>query len=156
MNTSEFDRLMHAVLDGEASPAEALELERQLAADPAARARFDDLKQLFETLRAVPRMFPPEGLVAAVTAAVPRRPGGRRELRQLFSRSGVLRQVSMGPRGTSPRAWARVPRVSQPGPQQRGNKMNEQKSGFIGKRTVWIGAGITAVAVILVLQFVDF
>jgi hypothetical protein len=34
--------------------------------------------------------------------------------------------------------------------------MNEQKSGFIGKRTVWIGAGITAVAVVLVLQFVDF
>jgi anti-sigma factor RsiW len=78
MNNSELVRLMHAALDGEATPAEALELDRQLAADPAARTRFEDLKQLFEALRRVPKMFPPEGLVAAVTTAIPRRPAGRR------------------------------------------------------------------------------
>ena len=89
-------------------------------------------------------------------AALPRRRGGRRRLRQLFSRSRVIRQVSMGARGTSPGGSARVHQASQPGPQPRGTKMNEQKSGFIGKRTVWIGAGITAVAVVLVLQYVDF
>ena len=48
MNISELDRLMHTVLDGEATPAEAAELDRQLAADPAARQRFDDLKRLFD------------------------------------------------------------------------------------------------------------
>jgi hypothetical protein len=157
MNISELDRLMHAVLDGEATPVEAAALDRQLAADPAARERFQDLKWLFEELHRVPQAFPPEGLVAAVVAAAPlRRPAGRQRMRQLFSRSRVIRLVSMGPRGTSSGGAARVRQVSQPGPQLRGYKMNEQKSGFIGKRTVWIGAGITAVAVVLVLQFVDF
>ncbi len=156
MNIFELDLLMQAVLDGEATPSEAGELDRHLAADPAARERFEDLKRLFEGLRRVPKAFPPEGLVAAVTAAVPQRPVGRQGLRQLFSRSRVIRQVSMGPRGTSPGGSARVHQVSQPGPLLRGNTMNEQKSGFIGKRTVWIGAGITAVAVVLVLQYVDF
>jgi anti-sigma factor RsiW len=65
MNISELDQLMHAVLDGEATPAEASELDRQLAADPAARERFDDLKWLFDGFRRVPKAFPPEGLVAA-------------------------------------------------------------------------------------------
>jgi hypothetical protein len=156
MNISELDRLMHTVLDGEATPAEAAELDRQLAADLVARQRFDDLKWLFDGFRRVPKAFPPEGLVAAVMAAMPSRPVGRQRLRQLLSRSRVIRQVSMGPRGTIPGASARVHQASQPGPQPRGYKMNEQKSGFIGKRTVWIGAGITAVAVVLVLQYVDF
>ncbi|HEY2865121.1 MAG TPA: hypothetical protein VGK37_15975 [Casimicrobiaceae bacterium] len=156
MNTSELDQLMNTMLDGEATPAEAGELDRRLAADPAARERFEELKRLFDGLGRVPKAFPPEGLVAAVMAAAPRRPVGRRRLRQLFAGSGVIRQVSMGPRGTSPGSSARVHQLSQPGPQQRGYKMNQQRNGLIGKRSVWIGAGIAAVAVVLVLQYVDF
>ena len=37
MDDRKLDRLMQAVLDGEASPDEARELERVLAADPAER-----------------------------------------------------------------------------------------------------------------------
>ena len=62
---------MHAVLDGEATPGEARELERLLAADPAARAEFDDLQRLFDGLKAVPMAFPPEGLVSSVMADLP-------------------------------------------------------------------------------------
>ena len=103
MNISELTNLMHAVLDGEATPAEASELDRQPGGRPGRpRARFDDLKWLFDGFRRVPKAFPPEGLVAAVMAAIPRRPVGRQRLRQLLSRSRVIRQVSMGPRGTSP------------------------------------------------------
>jgi anti-sigma factor RsiW len=155
MNISELDQLMNTVLDGEATAAEAGELDRQLVADPAARKRFEEFRRLFDGLGSVPKAFPPEGLVAAVMAAAPRRPAGRR-LRQLFAGSGVIRQVSMGPRGTSPGSSARVHQASHQGPQQRGYKMNQQKNGLIGKRSVWIGAGIAAVAVVLVLQYVDF
>ena len=156
MKDLEPTQLMYVVLDGEATSDEARELDRLLAADLAVRVEFEELRSLFEELSRVPKAFPPEGLVAAVMAAIPRRPVGRQRLRQLLSRSRVIRQVSMGPRGMSLGASARVHQASQPGPQLRGYKMNEQKSGFIGKRTVWIGAGITAVAVVLVLQYVDF
>jgi anti-sigma factor RsiW len=70
---------MYAVLDGEATPDEVRSLERLLDADPAARAQFEELSALFREMSRVPRQFPPEGLVAAVMASVPRRPApGRR------------------------------------------------------------------------------
>ena len=71
MNHLKQIELMHAVLDGEATPGEALELERLLAADPVARAQFEELRRLFDGLAAVPKEYPPEGLVAAVLAKVP-------------------------------------------------------------------------------------
>ena len=43
MKPSELTALMHAVLDGEATAAEARALERHLAAEPEARAEFDSL-----------------------------------------------------------------------------------------------------------------
>ncbi len=61
--------LMHAVLDGEATPAEAAELERVLAADPAARAEFDALRRLFGVLARVPRLDPPAGLADSTQVA---------------------------------------------------------------------------------------
>src|SRR4030081_2620625 len=94
--------LMHAVLDGEATPDEALELDRLLGADPAARAEFEDLKSLFEGFRRVPKAFPPEGLVAAVMASVPRRPAPADHSHQLFVQSGVISQSSMDARDVSP------------------------------------------------------
>src|SRR5258708_20711699 len=71
MKPSELTALMHAVLDGEATPAEARALERRAAADPEARAEFDSLRALFDELKGLPQAFPPEGLVAAVMASLP-------------------------------------------------------------------------------------
>ena len=71
MNDAERIRLMHTALDGEATEAEARELARVLAAEPAARTEFDHLRRLFDGLSRVPKAFPPEGLVAAVMANIP-------------------------------------------------------------------------------------
>jgi anti-sigma factor RsiW len=81
---------MHTVLDGEATGAEARELERQLAAEPAARAEFEDLRRLFEGLSRVPQRYPPEGLVAAVLANIPQKSAPQRGRDQLLSRSRVI------------------------------------------------------------------
>ena len=66
-------RLMHAVLDGEATSGEARDLEQLLDLEPVARSHFEELKALFDELGSVPKPFPPEGLVAAVMARVPLR-----------------------------------------------------------------------------------
>jgi anti-sigma factor RsiW len=50
--------LMHAVLDGEATPGEASQLERLLAADPVARTQFEELRKVFDALSALPKEFP--------------------------------------------------------------------------------------------------
>ena len=47
MNPTERTRLMHAALDGEATPGETRELERLLAGNPAARAEYDDRYKFF-------------------------------------------------------------------------------------------------------------
>jgi hypothetical protein len=52
--------LMHAVLDGEATPADRARLDKLVAADPAARLEYEDLRQLFDTLRRVPERDPPQ------------------------------------------------------------------------------------------------
>src|SRR5271169_5249777 len=141
--------LMYAVLDGEAAAGEALELERLLVADPVARAQFEELRRLFEGLAAVPKEFPPEGLVVSVLAKVPQdstRPRGFNQPDQPFSPSRVFGQASKRARGTSPGESVTVHRVSQPGPFLRGSNMSGQQSGFLGKRKVWIGIGIGAAA----------
>ncbi len=157
MKNLERTRLMHAVLDGEATPDEALELERLLGADPAARTEFEDLKSLFDGLRRVPKAFPPEGLVAAVMASIPRRPAPPDYSSQLFSKSGVISQSSMEARGANPGKSAKVHQVSQPGPYLKGQNVSEQKNGFFSKRKVWIGGGIAAAAAVLAVSFgIDF
>ena len=70
MKPSELTTLMHAVLDGEATPAETRELERHLAAEPEARAEFDSLRALFDELKGMPQAFPPEGMFASVMAGL--------------------------------------------------------------------------------------
>ena len=69
MLTTATTELIHSVLDGEASEAEAQQLQRLLAAEPAARAEFDAAERLFADFKSVPQRHPPEGLVAAVMAA---------------------------------------------------------------------------------------
>jgi len=99
MSRSRTDDLMHAVLDGEATPAEAHELEQRLAADPQARGRYAELQHLFDGLRRIPKRFPPEGLVASVLANIPQNPGDAERGDQLFATSGVLEASSRKARG---------------------------------------------------------
>ena len=159
MNNSEHTLLMHAVLDGEATAGESAELTRLLAADPAVRAEFEDLQRLFEGLKAVPRLFPPEGLVYSVMAALPANFSQRRArfggVRQLFSRSRVL--GATGEHSTETPAFpgtsATVHPISHRGPHFRGEKnMSEPNTSSIGNRKIWIGAGVAAAAVIVAVS----
>ena len=157
MNPTDRTRLMHAALDGEASPEETRELERILAADPSARAEYDELHRLFDALSRVPKAFPPEGLVASVMARLPQQGGAPSRLRQLFTWPGVIGLRSKEAPGSSQGTSARVHRVSPQGPFFRSENMSEEKSGSFGKRKIWIGGGIAAAAVILAVSSgVDF
>ena len=135
LKDSPLTELMHAVLDGEASDAEARELEIRLAADPAARAEFEDWKGLFEALDAVPKEHAPEGLVASVTAAMPEAPGAAP---QPFPGRRVLGHTSFG--------------ISRRDP-TRSVTMTEQSSRRIfAHRKAWLGGGIAAAAAVVVAQ----
>jgi len=128
--------LMHAVLDGEASDAEARELEVRLAADPAARAEFEELKRLFEALAAVPKEHVPEGLVASITSALPQAPGNATI--QPFPARRVLGHTSFGISSRAP---------------IRSLTMTEQSSRRIfAHRKAWLGAGIAAAVAVVVAQ----
>ena len=98
MTHPEHIQLMHLVLDGEATPGESQDLAHLLASDPAARAQYDDLQRLFDGLKAVPKAFPPAGLVSSVMASLPAdspaRPGRQTRVRQLFSRPSVIGATS--------------------------------------------------------------
>ena len=135
---SPLTELMHAVLDSEASDAEARHLEVRLAADPAARAEFEDWKRLFEALGAMPKEHAPEGLVASIAAAMPETPGGRDAALQPFPGRRVLGQTSLG--------------ISRRDP-TRSVTMTEQSSRRIfAQRKAWLGGGIAAAAAVVVAQ----
>ncbi|HEX4884454.1 MAG TPA: hypothetical protein VFX05_09980, partial [Casimicrobiaceae bacterium] len=90
MDAFDARRLMHAVLDGDASPEERAALQQVLANDPAARGEFDALRRLFDGLAALPRVMPPSGFVERTVAALPRGSARGHAARQLISRSGVI------------------------------------------------------------------
>jgi len=156
MTHSEPIELMHAVLDGEATPEQAHQLERLLAADPAMRAQFDELQSLFDALRQVPKPHPPEGLVAAVTAALPAREPQPAGLRQLFSKSRVIESISIRPRATITGQTANIHSESRVDSTWEIDRMSQQNSKSTGKGKIWIGAGIAAAAVLVIGQYVDF
>ncbi len=157
MKTDRLHELTHLVLDGEATAEEACELERLIAADSAAKVQFDEMRRLFDGLAAVPKAYPPEGLVASVMARLPASGSGAR-VGQLFSQPGVIGLTSREAAAKSPGISATVRRFFQPGPFFRGANMSEQQRGSSGNRKVWIGAGIAvaAVAVFAVFSAVDF
>src|SRR5512132_2203326 len=152
MNHAQLVELMHAVLDGEATSDERRELEARLARDATARAQYDELRLLFDGLRHVPQPYAPEGLVASVMDAVPSRRPPRPDAGQLFSSSGVFEANLKKARGRSSGDRAPIHRVFQPWAFLRGDTMNEQNSGFSGKRKIVIGSGIAAAAVIVALS----
>ena len=154
MEDRKLDQLMQAVLDGEASPDQARDLEQLLAADPAARARFEEFTRLFRDLGGMPRVQPPDGFGAAVMERVALRPPRNGGWRQLFSLSRVSRGSVNGSRGFTPGLSARAHRGFQPGPHTGDFKMSDQQGNSKGNRKLWIGGGIAAAAaVVIVSQF---
>jgi hypothetical protein len=154
MEHSELIRLMHEVLDGAASADEARELDRRLADDPEARAQYDELERLFAGLNTMPKAQPPEGLVAAVLAKLPRHHRRRDRLRQLSSRWRVLSVDSGRAQGGDPNRTSRTQRNSH----YKSIRRNRDMSGaniFSRKPKLWIGAGIAVVAVVLVARYLD-
>ena len=139
-------RLMHAVLDGEATPAETHELDRLLDADAALRERYAEWQTMFDAMQRMPRAYPPEGLVAAVMANIPHVPAAPGS--QLSPQSRVIGVISDSHRAI-PETSApilRSPRAMAPP----GGYMSDQQTNPSSKRKIWIGAGIAAVAVIVV------
>src|SRR5947207_2673986 len=157
MNDLERARLMYTVLDGEATDAEARELDRVLAAEPAARTEFGQIRRLFEGINRVPQAFPPEGLVAAVMANIPQNSPPQGRLDQLSLRSRVIGLAWMKARGTSPGKSATDLPAHQPGIYLREWRMNEQNSSLLRKRNVLIGGGIAVAAALIALSYtIDF
>jgi len=147
MKINALTELMHTVLDGEATPDEARELDRRLAADPAARAEFEALRSLFDGLSHVPQVYPPEGLVASVMAGVSQPRIARDDLSQPFAPGRVigsdLREDPDSDPGKSANAHFRS------------NEMTQEKGG--SKRKIWIGGAIAAAAAVLAISSgIDF
>ena len=132
-------KLMHEVLDGEASAQDAAELNRLLATDPAALTEYEELRRLFEGLNAARKADPPEGLLAGVLAKMPRRRARRHRLRQLSSRWRVLISDSRTQRDF----------------QGEHNRRNAVMSGQSSKRNLWIGGGIAVLALIVASRYFD-
>ena len=139
MQAHESDRLMTLVLDGEATPDETARLERELASDPALRARYAAWQGLFDTMRRLPPVHPPEGLVAHVLANIPH--SGAPPGSKLPAASRVL--------GVGSDTVSSIRRSTRPMASLGGN-MSEQSIGSFSKRKFWIGAGVAAVAVVVV------
>jgi len=139
---------MHAVLDGEASESEARQLELRLAADPAARAEFDEWQGLFQALREMPKEYPPEGLVAAVSAALPAAPARSSARSQPFPPRRVFGYTSTPTPGSR---LGDLRAIQPPTPPTRSVSMSQQ-SRFFASRKSWLGAGIVAAAAVVVAQ----
>jgi len=146
---------MHAVLDGEATAEETRELQRALAADPAARSEFDELKRLFDELATVAMAYPPEGLVSSVMASLSQQARSEDGIRQPFTAPRVSGSNFRDAPDSGSGRSARDTGDSQQWPNFRSNKMSEQTSG--SKRKIWIGGAIAAAAVVLVVSSgIDF
>ena len=145
------DELMQSVLDGEATPKEAAELEGRLAADAGSRTQFEENRRLFDGLRRVPKVYPPEGLVASVLANIPQNPVSAEPDDQPFVAPGVLSASSRKARGETPGTGITVSQVFQRF--ARGRDMNGEKGGLggLGHRKVWIGGGIAVAAAIVAI-----
>jgi len=121
--------LMHAVLDGAASPAEEQELRLWLAAHPADQAEFDALRGFFDHLARVPKVDPPAGLANEIVKNYTPREPRFRAAHKLFS-------------------WLRVSGISLP-TNLLGEVQMSQQAPFARKRLVWsaISVAVAAVAV---------
>ena len=67
-------QIMHAVLDGQATPEQQRELDRLFAMDPRARERFTEIERFFSRLEELPDEEPPPGLVERTLARLAEAP----------------------------------------------------------------------------------
>jgi len=148
MDRADLDLLINAVLDGDAAPQDVQELDRIMAADPAARERYEQFRRIFTGLGAVPEAVPPQGLSDRIMERIALRPQRRGRLLQLFGASRVIgRRESPGARGRIPGIPAAVHPDTRQGHTSGDYKMTTQKQGSSSKR-MWIGTGIAAAAVL--------
>jgi len=150
MLTTATTELIHSVLDGEASDAQAQQLQHLLAADPAAHAEFDAVQRLFADLKSVPQRHPPEGLVAAVMAEVKVPAAKSRRSNQLFSWPRVFGTASRDTVSTTSPNPHRNTRLQS---FFRSIDMSQQTRSPFASRKIWIGGAIAAAAVVVVAQF---
>lgn len=76
MTHEEASGLLHAYVDGELDPAKSLEFETHLAANPAARAACERLREMSAAIRDGADYYPaPDALTARLRASVPAVPG---------------------------------------------------------------------------------
>jgi hypothetical protein len=134
MENTHIHALMHAVLDGEASEPQARELERALAADPAARARFEELKRLFVALEGVPEATPPADIVERILARTALARTTHSSPDQLFGFSRV--RDAFGQLLTG------------------GTRMSQPQNGNARRRNILIGIGLAAVGAALFGHYV--
>jgi anti-sigma factor RsiW len=92
MSGAEELELLHAEIDGELDEHQRARLSRALLADPALRARREELRRLAEALDWIPDAEPPAGLVEAVIAALPQ---SQRRAVLHSGASSTWRQVAM-------------------------------------------------------------
>ena len=137
----ELQALMHAVLDGEATLEQAELLERELAANPEARAEYDQLRSLFREMAALSQPHPPEGLVAAVDAALP---GFSHRASQPLAASRVLGSTADDLYTAAAKGFPAPPF------HPRSESMSQSTSIFAHRKT-WVGAGFAALAAVLVV-----
>jgi hypothetical protein len=133
MRATRETQLMHAVLDGLATPAEERELKEWLAKNPAAQAEFDGLQGLFEHLARVPKIDPPAGLAEEIVKKYAPEKTSSRSAHKLFS-------------------WLRVSGISLP-TNFWGEFQMSQQAPFARKRLVWAAVSV-AVAAVAVGYFV--
>ncbi len=133
MNKPAATDLMHAVLDGEATPEQIRDLDLLLARDPAARAEFDELRALFDDLARVPQPEPPENLQQRILA----------HANQLLATPGVI--------GSSTHRTGLTKLISS----LRRNIMADNDRSGSDMKKIWMGGAVAAAAVvaIVVLQF---
>lgn len=152
---SELTERIQAVLDGVATPEQARELERRLAADASARTEFEQWHRLFVALDRVPQASPPEGLVASVAAAASQRLDSIRDSNQLSAPASVIGYRH--PEGRWSASWFRstIHRASRSGPQGESENMSEQQRIGFGKRKLWVGGAVTALVVAVAMVGFD-
>jgi hypothetical protein len=156
MNHTELTERMHAVLDGAATPEQARELERLLAGDPAAQSEFEGWQRVFQALERMPRACPPQVLVAAVSAAMARRPAPHRTSHQLFARPGVLGHRHLADRSTSSRIRATFRRLRRSETLEETDVMSEQKNVGFGNRKLWAGGAVAVLVVGVAIFTFDY
>jgi hypothetical protein len=155
MTRPELVERIQAVLEGTASLEQRRELEQRLAADASARAEFEQWQRLFVALDRVPQAAPPEGLVAAITAAAAQHFSPTGQTHQLFDSDHVIGQRV--PERRSAASWFRatIRPQSRPGPREGRETMSEQPR-IGGNRKLWAGGAVAVLAVGVALVAFDY